>query len=202
MKKNEKVLVASREIIFKNGHWQGLKMKDLDYYLDLIRNNFQFKLRNEVENDPSWQQIIPYILFNFQNKYFLYRYLKKASESRLKQDYILGVGGHINPIDLSPGQDILEAGMMREWKEEIDYPGDLMERKFIGILNDDTRPVEAVHLGLIYVFKGDSPEISVKEKEVLEGKLIELKDLGKYLEGTCGWAPIVYQEYLSKFLGR
>ena len=100
MKKNEKVLVVAREVIFKNEHWQGLKTENLDYYLNLIKNNFQFRLRNEVENDSSWQQIIPYIVFNFQDKYFLYHYLKLAGEKRLKNDYLLGIGGHINPIDL------------------------------------------------------------------------------------------------------
>jgi len=200
MKKNEKVLVVAREIIFKNEHWQGLKTENLNYYLNLIKNNFQFRERSEIENDSSWQQIIPYIVFNFQDKYFLYHYLEKAGEKRLRNDYLLGVGGHINPIDLKPGEDILEAGSMREWNEEILYKGNLLEKKLIGILNDEKREVEAVHLGLVYLFVGDSPEIFVKEKDILEGKLINVKDLGKKLENSGGWAPIVYQEYLSKFL--
>jgi len=199
MKKNEKILVVASGVIFKNEHWQGLKTENLDYYLNLIKNNSQFRLRAEVENDPSWKQIIPYIVFNFQDKYFLYHYLKKASEKRLKNDYILGIGGHIDPIDLKSGEDILEVGAMREWNEEVVYKGNLLERKLIGILNDEKRPVEAVHLGLVYLFVGDSPEIFVKEKDVLKGKLIELKDLGKCVENTGGWAPIVYREYLSKF---
>ena len=89
---------------------------------------------------------------------------------------------------------------MREWNEEILYKGNLLEKKLMGILNDEKREVEAVHLGLVYLFVGDSPEISVKEKDILEGKLIDLKELGKNLENSGGWAPIVYQEYLSKFL--
>lgn len=200
MKEKEKVLVVPREIIFKKGHWQGLKTKNLDYYLNLIKKNYLFKLREEVENNSFWQQIIPYIIFNFENQYFLYHYLKKASEKRLKNDYLLGIGGHINPIDLKPEEDILEVGMMREWNEEVIYKGNLIEKKLIGILNDEKRQVEAVHLGLVYLFRGDSPNISVKEKDVLEGKLVSLKDLGKYVLNTGGWAPIVYREYLEKFL--
>ena len=200
MKKNEKVLVVARKIIFKDGHWQGIKTENLNYYLNLIKNNFQFKLRTEIEDDPSWQQIIPYIVFNFQDKYFLYHYLEGASEERLKNDYLLGIGGHINPIDLKPGEDILEVGANREWNEEIIYKGNLLKKKIIGILNDEKRPVEAVHLGLIYLFVGDSPDIFVREKSVLEGKLVALKDLGNYLAKTGGWAPIVYKEYLLKYL--
>ncbi|MFH1462258.1 MAG: hypothetical protein ABIG08_00945 [bacterium] len=196
MKKNERVLVVARETMFQGGCWQGLKRDNLEHYLDLIRNNFQFKLRSKVENDSSWQQIIPYILFNFQDRYFVYRYLEKASEERLKKDYHLGVAGHINPIDSKPGEDILEIAAKREWDEEIEYKGKLLKKKLIGILNDERREVEAVHLGLIYLFEGDSPEILVKEKDVLKGELVKLNDLGKYVEGISNWAQIIYKEYL------
>lgn len=198
MKENEKVLVVSRDIIFKDGSWQGIKTSNLGYYLNLIKNNYQFKKRSEVENNPYWQQIIPYIIFNFKDKYFLYRYLEKAGEKRLKKDYILGIGGHINPIDVKPGEDILGVGMMREWEEEVDYKGNLLNKKLVGILNDDKRPVEAVHLALIYIFKGDSLDIDVREKEILSGELVDLKELGRRVKNTGGWAPIVYRDYLCK----
>ena len=200
MKKNEKVLVVARDVLFKKGHWQGLRRDNLDYYLNLIKDNFEFKPRTEVENDPAWQQIIPYILFNFQDEYFLYRYLQKASEDRLKKDYHLGVAGHINPEDLGLKGDMLETAAIREWHEEVKYEGNLSEKKLIGVLNDERRMVEAVHFGLIYLFKGDSPVISVKEKDILKGKLVKLKDLGDFVGNASTWAQIIYKEYLSKFL--
>jgi predicted NUDIX family phosphoesterase len=89
--------------------------------------------------------------------------------------------------------------MNREWDEEVDYKGEL-DKKLIGILNDDRRPVEAVHLGLVYLFKGDSPDISVKETEKLKGELVKLEDLGERIIGTEGWAPLIYDEYLKKLL--
>ncbi|MBM3250708.1 MAG: phosphoesterase, partial [Candidatus Nealsonbacteria bacterium] len=98
MKQNEKVLVVPASVIFKEGRWQGIKTENLDYYLNLIKENCQFKKRSEVEGDPSWQQIIPYILFSYKDKYFFYKYLEKAGEKRLVNSYQLGVGGHINLI--------------------------------------------------------------------------------------------------------
>ena len=198
MNPNEKVLVVKKDIIFQDEHWQGLKKNNLSYLLDLIRNNCQFMPRGKVEDDPSWQQIVSYIVFSFENKYFLYRYLEKAGEQRLKNDWILGIGGHINSVDLKEGEDILEIGTMREWNEEVDYQGKLIEKKLVGILNDESRPVEAVHLGLIYHFKGNNPEIFVKEKDKIEGSLIEREKLIEYLKNTNGWAPIVWRDYLSK----
>ena len=198
-KNDEKVLVVASDILFKDGVWQGLKTDNLDYYLDLIKNNCQFKRRGDVENDQAWQQIIPYILFNFNDKYFIYKYLPEAGEKRLVDTYQLGVGGHINPIDGDGNADIIETGMMREWNEEVNFKGNILEKKLIGILNDDSRPVEAVHLGLVYNFVGDSPEISIKETDKMMGELVDKKDIGKYIEGNPGiWVQLVYRDYLSK----
>ncbi|OGZ22678.1 MAG: hypothetical protein A3A08_00195 [Candidatus Nealsonbacteria bacterium RIFCSPLOWO2_01_FULL_41_9] len=195
MAADEQVLTIASDIIFKEERWQGLKRDNLDYYLDLIKKYSQFKLRKDVESDKSFQQIIPYIIFNFKNQYFFYSYL--AGDKRLINNCQLGVAGHINPIDLKPGEDVLMAGMMREWKEEVDYKGNLIEKKLIGILNDERREVESVHLGLIYHFTGDSPQITVKEKDKIKGGLIKLEDMPKYLEGVEGWPEIIYKEYLS-----
>ena len=86
-KEDELVLVIPSKIIFEKGVWQGLKTDNLDYYINLIKNNCQFKRRGDVETDPSFQQIIPYIVFNFKDKYFLYKYLQKAGEKRLVNTY-------------------------------------------------------------------------------------------------------------------
>jgi len=195
-KDDEQILVVKSDILFKKEKWQGLKIDNLDYYTDLIKNNCEFKRRGDMENDPSYQQIIPYVVFKCGEKYFLYRYLKKAGEQRLINDYILGVGGHINKDDVKPGEDVLEAGRDREWDEEVEYK-DKLDKKLIGILNDDRRPVEAVHLGLVYLFCGDTSNICVKETDKMVGELIDLKEMGEKLEGTEGWAPIIYDEYLK-----
>mgnify|MGYP001558496352 CR=1 FL=1 len=197
-KNDEKVLVVPSNIIFKQGRWQGLKKDNLDYYLDLIKNNYQFKRRGDVETDPSWQQIIPYIVFSHNDKFFIYKYLGGAGEKRLIDNYIIGIGGHINQIDEN-GSDILEIGAMREWQEEVNYKGNLLEKKLVGIVNDDSRPVESVHLGLVYHFVGNSPEISIKEKDKMQGELVNLKDINGYISGNQGvWIKLVYKDYLSK----
>ena len=197
-KEEEKVLVVPRDVIFKSGSWQGVRTENLDYYLELIKNNYQFEKRGAVEDDDSFQQIIPYILFSFKNKFFLYKYLEKAGEKRLVNNYQIGVGGHINPIDIKKNENILDRAAAREWSEEVDYKGNILEKKLIGILNDEKRPVEKVHLGLIYHFIGDSPRISVKEKENMKGELVDLKELKKCMKNIPGWPPIVYRDYLSK----
>ena len=150
--------------------------------MELIKQNYFFKRRGDVENDPSLQQIIPYIIFSYQNKYFLYKYLPSAGEQRLIDTYQLGIGGHINPIDGNAGKDMIAEGTMREWNEEVDYKGNILEKKIIGILNDDSRSVEKVHLGLVYNFVGDCDDISIKEKDKMQGEMVELKDIAEKIK--------------------
>ncbi len=197
-KNDEQILVVKASIIFEKGVWQGLKTDNLDYYVDLIKNNCEFKRRGDVEEDDSFQQIIPYIVFNFKDQYFIYKYLPKAGEQRLVDTYQLGVGGHINKEDIKEGKDILEEGMMREWNEEVNFNGNILEKKLVGLLNDSSQPVEKVHLGLVYNFVGDSPEISIKETDKMKGKMVNLKDIGKYVAGNPGvWVQLIYRDYLK-----
>ena len=205
-KDDELVLVVPSDKLFEKGIWQGLKTENLDYYLELIKNNCEFRRRGDVENDNSFQQIIPYILFSFENpekngarKFFAYKYLAKAGEQRLvNNDYQLGVGGHINKEDINDARDVVETGMMREWEEEVNFKGNLISKKLVGIINDDSRPVEQVHLGLVYHFVGDSPEIQIKETDKMEGNLFEVSELSPDKTNHSVWMSIVYKNYLSK----
>jgi len=132
MQKAEKVLVIKRDLIFKRGFWEGIQKENLGYYLNLIKNHSQFKPREKVENDFSFKQIVPYIIFSFQDKYFIFQHLKGATEQRLKGDWLLGVSGHINPIDIKSNQNILEIAAQREWDEEIKYKGKIKDlAKFV-----------------------------------------------------------------------
>jgi len=199
-KDDEQILVVPSEILFAKDKWQGLKTDNLDYYTDLIKNNCRFERRGDVENDDSFQQIIPYMLFSFGGKFFAYKYIKNAGEVRLiNNDYQLGVGGHINKEDIKNGGNVLEEGMTREWEEEVDFKGNFISKKLVGIINDDSRPVERVHLALVYHFVGDSADIQVKETDKMEGRMFDLKDIADNLSHSP-WMQIVFENYLKSFL--
>ncbi|MSU60372.1 MAG: hypothetical protein EXS52_00450 [Candidatus Staskawiczbacteria bacterium] len=200
-KDNEQILVVSADILFKDGRWQGLKKDNLDDYLDLIKNNLQFKRRGDMETDTSFKQIIPYMLFSCGDDFFVYKYIKGAGEQRLvNNDYQLGVGGHINQEDVGDSKDVLETGMMREWDEEVSFKGNLLEKKLVGIVNDDSRPVEQVHLGLVYHFIGDSSDIKIKETDKMEGVLVKLSELSAGKISKSPWMDAVYEEYLKNLI--
>ena len=64
----------------------------------------------------------------------------------------IGVGGHLNPVD--DGEDALMAGLRREWTEELEADWE-PEFELVGLLNDDSNPVGAVHLGVVFGVEAD-----------------------------------------------
>jgi predicted NUDIX family phosphoesterase len=186
----EQVLVVRREDMFPDGAWHGFVTDNLDRHQRVIRESHFFKPRSEVENDASFQQIIPYVVFRHRDRYFLTHRLRASSEKRLRKQYSLGVGGHINPGDLEGGDPILD-GLKREWSEEVVYDG-RFEARMLGLLNEDSSPVSKVHLGVVFLVEGDTPDIKIRETEKLAGELLTLEEMRMYYLAMESWSQIVY----------
>jgi predicted NUDIX family phosphoesterase len=187
---SEQVLCVKREDMFPDGAWHGFVSQDLERHQAVIREHHFFKSRAEVENDPQFQQIIPYVVFRHDTRYFLTHRLRASSERRLRKQYSLGIGGHINPGDLEAGDPILD-GLKREWSEEVVYDG-RFEAQLIGLLNDDSSPVSKVHLGVVFLVDGDSPNIAIRETDKLAGELLTLDEMKIYYLGMESWSQMVY----------
>lgn len=187
---SEQVLCVNRDDIFPDGAWHGFVSEDLERHQAVIRERHFFKPRSEVEDDPRFQQIIPYVVFRHGDHYFLTHRLRASSEKRLRKQYSLGVGGHINPGDLVAGDPILD-GLKREWQEEVVYDG-RFDARLIGLLNDDSSPVSKVHLGVVFVVDGDSPNIRIRETDKLAGELLTLEEMRMYYLGMESWSQMVY----------
>jgi predicted NUDIX family phosphoesterase len=191
----EHVLVVRRDDIFPDGAWHGFVGEGLERCQKVIREQSFFMPRAEVEEDATYQQIIPYVVFRNDGRYFLTRRLKASSEKRLRQQYSLGVGGHINPGDLERGDPISD-GLRREWEEEVLYEG-RFDATLLGLINDDSSPVSRVHLGVVFLVDGDSPEIAIRETNKLSGELLTLDEMRIYYLGMESWSQIVYDHLLA-----
>jgi predicted NUDIX family phosphoesterase len=66
----------------------------------------------------------------------------------------------------------LMAGLRREWDEELeaDWEPDF---RLVGLLNDDSNPVGAVHLGIVFTVEADGRPVAVREREKLVGEFVE-----------------------------
>ena len=193
---DEHVLCVKREDVFPDGAWHGFVADGLDRYQRLIREESFFMPRREVEEDPAYQQVIPYVVFRHADRYFLTRRLKASSEKRLRQQYSLGVGGHINPGDLENGDPVLD-GLKREFEEEVVYAGDF-QATLLGLINDDSSPVSKVHLALAFLVDGSTPDIAIRETDKLAGELLTLEEMRIYYLEMESWSQIVYDRLLQE----
>ena len=184
-----------REDIFPDGAWHGFVSDRLERHQAVIREHHFFMTRAKVEDDPNYQQIIPYVVFRHGDLYFLTHRLRASSEKRLRKQYSLGVGGHINPGDLDAG-DPIQDGLKREWEEEVIYEGSF-DARLIGLLNDDSSPVSKVHLGVVFLVDGDTPHIAIRETDKLAGELLTLEQMRMYYLGMESWSQMVYDRLAS-----
>lgn len=187
---NEMILVVKRTILFKKESWQGILQTNFNDYLTLIEQNQEFIPRGLAEEDFSYKQIIPYVIFCFEDRYFLMQRKGTSSEQRLANKYSLGIGGHMRKEDLEGSS--LFSWAEREFYEEISYKGSLKVTP-LGILNLETTPVDQVHLGLVLLLEGDNAQISVKS-ELKSGRLATLEECKK--ENLENWSTLVV-EYLE-----
>ena len=67
--------------------------------LKRIIQNGLFLRRSELEEDPSFKQIIPYAIISNKKSFYLFKRTSKQTEKRLHNKFSLGVGGHMNPDD-------------------------------------------------------------------------------------------------------
>jgi predicted NUDIX family phosphoesterase len=198
---SEQILVVPLEILFgkkKERYFQGFQArKNLDFE-NIIKKHSRFILRKTTspkqplpaEQDESMKQIIPYVVFKYNDNYFVYKRLPRSEEERLREKYSMGIGGHINPVDDNSG-DILQEGMKREFEEEVDYPYSYKSR-IIGFINDDEDSVGRVHFGVVFLVEGSNDRIDVKEKDKLEGKMMTNYEIRKIRDKMEGWSQIVF----------
>jgi predicted NUDIX family phosphoesterase len=185
----EQVLVVRRSDLFPaDSAWHGLRTTDLDSYFDTISRLGFFLPRTQVEHDPAYQQIIPYVVFRHGDRYFVTQRTAAGSDARIHHLYSLGVGGHLNPVD--GATDPLADGLRREWEEEVDYQG-IFAPRLLGLLNDDSNPISSVHFGVIFLIEGSSDQISVRETTKLTGELLTLDELTALGADLEPWARLV-----------
>jgi len=67
----ELVLIVPRAQLFSSGEFYGLRHEGLADHLHLIEMHAFFALRDQVEDNPSLKQIIPYVVLRHQDRLFL-----------------------------------------------------------------------------------------------------------------------------------
>lgn len=138
------------------------ELKDPTAFLTVFaEGNVDFLPRDEAEQSTTHKQIIPYVaLVNEKQEIFAYRRNKAGGESRLHDQWSIGIGGHINSQD-GEGYEALKQGTQRELHEEINLQVKWMTllSAIIGLINHDEDDVGRVHTGIAIVLKLDDETI-------------------------------------------
>ena len=162
--------------------------------LDLIQSEGTFLPRPVAEESPEYRQIIPYVAIVRGDEVFATRRLPKGGESRLHGRVSLGVGGHINEIDQTDGQWLLNC-LRREIEEEVDI-ADFGTLTLRGLINDSGDAVGNVHLGFFFTLT-TTGDVFVREVEKLTGGFMPMSDLSAHTGNMESWSEIVTGELLN-----
>lgn len=188
----ELVLAIRRDLLFgarpPEGLMQGVVRKNIAQFEQKIRQFGQFLPRAIMEEDERYKQVIPYFVFTHNSSLFLMQRSSKASEQRLASKYTLGIGGHVRKDDVD-ASNIAEWGQ-REFKEEVSYNG-AISLVPLGILNDESTPVGRVHVGIVYLLHGDSPDIAIKS-ELASGALCSREECEQRYDQMEPWSQQVF----------
>jgi predicted NUDIX family phosphoesterase len=188
---HEEVFVVPRAAIADAAGWYGIRTDDLDAFVEALEREGRFGPRPAMEVDPSFKQIIPYLVLRDAERYFLMRRTKAGADARLHDRYSIGVGGHINPEDGD-----VDGGLRREWQEEIDADF-VPDFRPLGLLNDDDNAVGAVHLGLVYEADTGGRPVAIRELDKLEGRFATVEEVAAVADRLETWSALLF-DYLEQ----
>ncbi|MFV0445381.1 MAG: phosphoesterase [Planctomycetaceae bacterium] len=186
----EHVLVVPTSLFHELGHFQGFQ-PDVGPYLKTLFDPayISYRPRPEVEEDPSYKQLIPYCIFHHQGEIFHYRRGKLQGEGRLHSKRSVGIGGHISSEDQTGGNSVYREAMQREICEEVFLESGFQE-ECIGLINDDETEVGRVHLGIVHLFDLEAPKVSPREESILETGFAQPSELVRDLDSFETWSQI------------
>lgn len=178
----EHVLVVPTLLFHEIGHFQGYTTNIAPYLDTLFDPSYaSYRPRAEVEEDPSFKQLIPYCIFRHQGQVFHYRRGSESGEGRLRAKRSIGIGGHISSDDATSGSNVYHVAMQREIDEEVFLETDFTQN-CVALINDDQNEVGKVHLGIVHIFDLDAAKVRPREKSIIEtgfedpSQLVQVRD--------------------------
>ncbi len=176
--------------------FQGLNF-DVERYLHklFVPGVPRFMPRSQAESDPTYKQLIPYVIMTYAGKYLSYVRGKRAGETRLVGHGSIGIGGHINPIDNEVPlfdmdfRKMYLAAVEREVAEEVSVESNHTDR-IVALLNDDSTEVGQVHLGIVHYWTLGSSKVSKREQMITQMVFMSPDELQKIRDTLETWSSL------------
>ena len=198
----EQVMVIPTELFRSCGYFQGFCDQPDRYLATLLDpERTQYRPRPEMEQDPSYKQLIPYCIFQHVDdagRIHLFQYQRGTGqgESRLHDKRSIGIGGHISTLDAGDHSPY-RVGMQRELDEEVAIDSEYSER-CVGLINDDENEVGRVHLGIVHLFTLDQPNITPREDEIVQAGFRPVERILAEIEPFETWSQICLTALFGK----
>ena len=191
----EHVLVVPRAAVLAPPGWHGVRADGVEAVLAAARSAGRYLPRAEVERDPGYKQLIPYLVLRDGARYFLMRRTSAGGDARLFERYSIGIGGHVEP-----GDGDLLGGLAREWREEIAAD---FEPRFVpvGLVNDDTTDVGSVHLGVVFVADVAGRSVAIREATKLSGGFADPVAVRAVRAAMETWSQLIFDAFEGGILG-
>jgi predicted NUDIX family phosphoesterase len=126
--------------------------------------------RSVAEYDPSFKQLIPYVVVERSGTGTIACYRRRGSENRLHGFWSVGIGGHINEGDRIPlcenGWKVIQNCVNREIYEEMGIQTENLLCRLVGVINEEITEVGTVHLGLVFKIVVDENLIVLPGEEL------------------------------------
>jgi predicted NUDIX family phosphoesterase len=193
----ELVLVVPTSQFHALGHFQGFS-SDIDTYLPSLLENGQlsYRPRSDMEEDASFKQLIPYVIFRHVGsdgvvRLFQYTRGGGQGEARLHAKRSVGIGGHISTLDSGAGtaHDVYREGMQRELDEEVAIDTPFTDKR-VGLINDDETSVGKVHLGVVHLYDVEQPRVEPCEVDILNAGFQPIDEILDELDSFETWSQI------------
>ncbi|MFL5674492.1 MAG: DNA mismatch repair protein MutT [Chloroflexota bacterium] len=182
----ELVYVVPRAAVPDKANWYGIRTDKLDEFVAALERDGRYEPRDAMERDPSFKQVIPYLVLRDGERYFLMQRTAAGRDERLHGLYSIGVGGHLNP-----GDGGLLGGLEREWHEEL--VADFVPTfRLVALLNDDTTEVGAVHVGAVYVADAEGRPVAIRETDKLTGGFADPAEVRTVSDRMETWSRLVF----------
>ncbi len=190
---NQFVLVFESQLLEQIGHFEGYS-HNVNSYLPVLLDPTQNKFleRELAEKDPTYKQIIPYIILRYQDTVFSYVRGKASSESRLIAKRSIGLGGHIEPADrnlFSSDREAYLQAARREVDEEVALDTIWVER-VVAVLNDESTAVGRVHFGILHIWDVAEPHVKKREGLITQSGFFPLEKLEQQWEELEPWSQL------------
>lgn len=173
------------------------RLSDKELLNRLLEESF-FVFRKYAEYNPKYIQLIPYVLIQHEESFFVVT--RTAGDERLVGKVSVGMGGHINPEDEDDEEKVLTNNIDRELKEELFIDlSKTISCTYEGLLRytDPNDIVSQDHMGIFYLMKTKDSKVRVKETHKMEGKFLSKEEATSLIDRSESWSHTLIKEYMG-----